>query len=582
MARGFGSTWGVDNNDQIITAYTGNNSQITLSIWTYMQGLGEGAGGNMLYKNNEFFLRNLGGGSPEFQHWFSGTDGKWRSASAQTWIDSLWHHVAITYDNSDVANNPVMYFNGSSISISEIATPSGTADSNSNAVYIGNYAHCWDGMLAEAAIFDRILSSDEIEALGNGVSPFCVRSSPVSYTPMVNSLIDRCAGGTVSVTQTVVQDHPRIYYPRIFTIGVPSVTGPQSIGLSVATATATGLQPTAVPGSINAPMDVATATALGLQPTAVPGSINAPVDTATAIATGFKLDAYDGGTVIPTPANAVAMAWSARAINSSGYFANRYGECLMVNQRRMSPEDAHDDFWFNIALRKAHWMDVFHQWGWNKDIDIADAPEDMWPEGDDYNFITTPAALEIIGGAQDLNTAGSTGAWTVHVWGLDTNYEEIDEVIAMNAAVGNPLVNSYLRINRAQVATAGSGGANAADITIQDVVGGTVRCVIPQGMNKSQQAVYTVPAHKNAFIYHAYINQLNTGFCEVALMGRGEGSIWIPEGVMSVGVAGRYDEQFRIPVRVAPKTDVKLRVLSVGQDNTQIVGGFELILQGEV
>jgi hypothetical protein len=85
----------------------------------------------------------------------------------------------------------------------------------------------------------------------------------------------------------------------------------------------------------------------------------------------------------------------------------------------------------------------------------------------DYTLYTGGSAqpMEISYSGAD-NDAG-TGARTVIIEGVDGNGDELSETITLTAA-GSPkaLANSYLWINRAWVASAGTGLANAADIDI--------------------------------------------------------------------------------------------------------------------
>ncbi len=93
-----------------------------------------------------------------------------------------------------------------------------------------------------------------------------------------------------------------------------------------------------------------------------------------------------------------------------------------------------------------------------------------------------------------------TGARTVLIKGLDVDYTEISEVIALNGTSAVTTVNEYLRINSFEVVTAGSGGTNAGAISITGTEEMLIAAQILTGNGKAYTGVYTVPADFTAFI----------------------------------------------------------------------------------
>jgi hypothetical protein len=129
-----------------------------------------------------------------------------------------WHHIVITYDGGSTANDPVIYVDGASVTVTELAAPVGTINTaNTGAYVLGNRAagdRNMDGMLGEFAAWDAILDAAEARALGTrGYSPQMIRpQSLVEYVPMVrdNVSLKRAAP---TITGTAVQPHPRVIYP---------------------------------------------------------------------------------------------------------------------------------------------------------------------------------------------------------------------------------------------------------------------------------------------------------------------------------------------------------------------------------
>lgn len=71
----------------------------------------------------------------------------------------------------------------------------------------------FDGLIAEAAMWDRALSDAEIAALAKGFSPKFFPKNLLFYKPLIRDIADQKDSGTWTSSGTVAADHPRIYYP---------------------------------------------------------------------------------------------------------------------------------------------------------------------------------------------------------------------------------------------------------------------------------------------------------------------------------------------------------------------------------
>lgn len=95
---------------------------------------------------------------------WSGNNGIWDVLSL-TLNAGTWYHLAVTYDKSLTTNDPIMYVNGTSRTVTEILAPTGTADDESaqtlhiSELGVSNSAY---GNVAAALIYNRILSASEI------------------------------------------------------------------------------------------------------------------------------------------------------------------------------------------------------------------------------------------------------------------------------------------------------------------------------------------------------------------------------------------------------------------------------------
>ena len=124
------------------------------------------------------------------------------------------------------------------------------------------------------------------------------------------------------------------------------------------------------------------------------------------------------------------------------------------------------------------------------------APQDIWAGAADiYPWMTGNTALEAVSD-NPADTAGGGGAQTLTIGGVDTSYNVTTSgAVALAGTTPVPL-GTHFRINDGSIgvtAPLNPSQTNLGTITIRDVVGGTVRAIIPPGQRSIQQCVYTVP-----------------------------------------------------------------------------------------
>jgi hypothetical protein len=164
-----------------------------------------------------------------FEAGHSTTSGQWSITAPSS---SVWNTILVLYDGSSPSNNPLIYVNGSSVTVTSVVTPVGTLSSSSNPWTIGNSGdgdRGWNGRLAEVAVWDRILTADEAAAHGKGFAPSMFPRGLVLYYPLDGRTsperdFGMGSGSSGTLTGTAYQAHPRIIYPQGFYLGGPSRT----------------------------------------------------------------------------------------------------------------------------------------------------------------------------------------------------------------------------------------------------------------------------------------------------------------------------------------------------------------------
>ncbi len=175
----------------------------------------------------------------------------------------------------------------------------------------------------------------------------------------------------------------------------------------------------------------------------------------------------------------------------------------MVQPLSISQHGRSEPFYLQVARGLVQGHRIVIRSGLNPDIDNG-AQESLW----DHNGVqTTPAAATIVtvSSTSGSDTAAGVGARTVLVAGLDSLYNEIQEVVALNGTAAVSTVNSYLKIHSCSVLSVGSSATAVGDIYVGE---GTVTAGIPAavyakiriGWNTTQMMQYTIPAGWTAYL----------------------------------------------------------------------------------
>lgn len=214
--------------------------------------------------------------------------------------------------------------------------------------------------------------------------------------------------------------------------------------------------------------------------------------------------------------------------------------------------------------------------GYNGDVDTSE--ESVWPDGSTVPHPTTASKLNIVStSTDDDGSPAGTGARTVYIEGLDNNYKVINETLTLNGTTNVETTQSYLYVNQFYVATVGTDGANAGEITAK--VSTTLYDLIAIGYNQRTTAHYCVPA--------GYTGYLTTG---VITSGQASGSTSVtaylkqhgPDGILRVGAVstlnnGSVQYDFTYPYVIPEKNCIGASAVGSAANNS-ISAFFNLVL----
>ena len=241
-----------------------------------------------------------------------------------------------------------------------------------------------------------------------------------------------------------------------------------------------------------------------------------------------------------------------------------------------------EDFLIEVSKGNVPGASCVLKFGMNEDIDSGSVPEEVWSYGGVYSFPTDVNIVRVNSTDAGDNATG-TGARTITIEGLDSNYEEVSVDLTMNGVAGVNTTQTFTRVHRAFVKTAGSSEFNLGVITIIHQGAGTpIVAEIPGKMSQTQQAIYTIPAGKSGYLaaMSGAIVKKNSGVATLEFWQRDAvNPVRRLQSSMSVSISGTTTYNKIFPYKKIPeKTDVYIRCSYVSANDLAVFGNFSLIL----
>lgn len=212
------------------------------------------------------------------------------------------------------------------------------------------------------------------------------------------------------------------------------------------------------------------------------------------------------------------------------------------------------DSLLEIAHRRATSARSIQIFGFNRDVGLT--YETIFNNGGGlYQYPGSAVQMTLV-------SSDVTDTMPVIIEGLDSNYNEISEIVALNGTT--PVVSglSFFRINNLTIAS----GNNVGNITVSN--GGTTYGFIEAGFGTHQAIVYTVPAGYSLYVMQAHFTSgtiHNNGyFTSRAALRSSTGRVlhfW--ESTFATNISFDLQSYFRVP----QKTDFSLEAKSSSTTN---------------
>lgn len=182
----------------------------------------------------------------------------------------------------------------------------------------------------------------------------------------------------------------------------------------------------------------------------------------------------------------------------------------------------------------------------------------------------------------------ATGATVVHLYGLDSNFDEAQEFVVLNGQGNVNTTRTYWRIYRMHIDGAVSRtDNNIGIISATAAVDGTVTAQINAGNGQTLMAIYTIPngktgcmTHFSSTIFKGAVGALSNSTLRQTKFAGPDGAGSIIEHYFGMATDGNshVHHPYGPYKRFEEKTDVWLRGDTVTANDTEITGAFDIIL----
>lgn len=194
MSTGFGTSKGVSTNDRITGPTEVIPTQFSFHIWTHRLGDGSGTGARIFERNGHAFtlMNDTGSGNR-----YAFGDASGGSGVRYNWVrpaTGVWAPIGISIDITSAANNATVYQSGEKLTVGSGVNKTGSsalipASSTWTLGNISTGTRAWEGMLAEIAWWNVILTDAEFRMLQQGVSPDQIRPEALMHRFALDGMV---------------------------------------------------------------------------------------------------------------------------------------------------------------------------------------------------------------------------------------------------------------------------------------------------------------------------------------------------------------------------------------------------------
>lgn len=220
--------------------------------------------------------------------------------------------------------------------------------------------------------------------------------------------------------------------------------------------------------------------------------------------------------------------------------------------RSITQVGTYEPFELQVARGQITGHSTVNIYGFQVSVTTTNIP--IWEVAGAYTYPASAATMKLV---STVNTGQDLSGTTILIQGLDSEYNQISETLALTGTTAVDTVKSYLRINNMSVVS----GVPTGTITLKNAAGSATYAQINPSIGRSQMSIYTVPAG-----YTFYLSRI-----DAYTSANGSTADWVqyrnvqtsPSGVVTLTqqapFVNTYHAQRVMPRPFAEKTDIQLQ-----------------------
>ena len=229
----------------------------------------------------------------------------------------------------------------------------------------------------------------------------------------------------------------------------------------------------------------------------------------------------------------------------------------------------HEPFELQVVRNQIENHKTVFKFGFNPDVDSAE--ETIWDVGGIYAYPSSAVAMTV---TTDAGTPANDNGVKVIVFGLDEDYNEVNDEVTLAGAGTATTTQTFFRVFRAYVS-----GSQAPTGNLNITNGGTTYARITLNENQTLMALWTVPAGYTGFLDHVNIATGTTNanqYVTAQIVQRTQGGVFRVMMKQTLSSGGVADFLLRYPIEISEKTDLEVRAESSGSNNL-ISANFSIV-----
>jgi hypothetical protein len=218
----------------------------------------------------------------------------------------------------------------------------------------------------------------------------------------------------------------------------------------------------------------------------------------------------------------------------------------------VSRQGQYEPFELQVARGQIQGHSTVNIYGFQAAVTTTNIP--AWEVAGVYTYPVSAATMKL---ASSVNTGADLSGTTIIIRGLDANYVEISETLALTGTTAVDTTKSYLRINSMAV----TAGVPTGTITLKNAAGSATYAQINPTIGRTQMSIYTVPAGYTLYLSRVDVYTSANGFTADYVQYRNQQTS--PSGVVTytqqAPFVNTYHAQRVMPRPFAEKTDIQLQ-----------------------